>query len=133
LQIHDFNPGTTESGLFWTIAVPESSIDVNFAAGSASFKVDDLDVEDYHDVVNAINDGPSVDATVSWAITWNQVLSRTKIRDVGNQFTGDFIQSVAQTAWVGETDTARFVSDPAGTSINEFSLLARERNGSFFE
>ena len=133
LQIHDFNPGTTESGLFWTIAVPENTIDVNFAAGTASFKVTDLDIEDYHDVVNAINDGPSVDASVSWDINWSEVLGRTKIRDVSNQFGGEFIQCVAQTEWSGETDTATFVSDPAATSINEFSLLARERNGSFFE
>ena len=133
MQIHDFNPGTTESGLFWTIAVPENTVNVNFGAGRASFKVDDLDVEDYHDVVNAINDGPSVDASVSWDIAWSQVLGRTKIRDVENQFAGEFIQCVAQTAWSGETDTATFVSDPAATSVNEFSLLGRERNRSFFE
>ena len=132
MQIHDFNPGITPSGLFWTIAVPENAIDVNFAAGKASFKVSDLDVEDYHDVVNALNDGPSVEASVSWDITWNHVLSRTKIRDVENLFAGEFVQSVAQTAWTGQTATAQFVSDPAGTSVNEFSLLARERNGFFF-
>ena len=132
VQIHDFNPGITASGLFWTIAIPEDAISVNFGAGKASFKVRDLDVEDYHDVVNALNDGPSVEASVSWDITWNHVLSRTKIRDVVNNFAGDFVQSVAQTAWTGKTATAEFVSDPAATSVNEFSLLARERNGSFF-
>lgn len=132
MQIHDFNPGITPSGLFWTIAIPENTIDVNFAAGKASFKVNDLDVEDYHDVVNALNDGPSVEASVSWDITWRHVLSRTKIRDVENQFAGEFVQSIAQTAWSGQTATAQFVSDPAATSHNEFSLLAHERNGFFF-
>lgn len=132
MQIHDFNPGITESGLFWTVAIPESAISVNFAAGKASFRVSNLDVEDYHDVVNALTDGPSVPGTVSWNIQWSHVLGRSKIRDVENQFAGDFVQNVAQTVWSGTTETATFVSDPAGTSVNEFSLLAHERNGAFF-
>ena len=132
MQIHDFNPGITESGLFWTIAVPESSISVNFAAGKASFHVDDLAVEDYHDVVNAVNDGASVDARVSWNIQWAHPMGRTKIRDAGTGFAGDFVQNMAQTAWRGQTESAQFVSDPANTSVNEFSLLAHERNGVFF-
>ena len=132
VQIHDFNPGITESGLFWTVAVPESSISVNFPAGKASFQVDGLDIEDYHDVVNALLDGPSVEASVSWNIQWAHPLGRTKIRDVSTGFAGDFVQNVAQIAWTGQTDSAHFVSDPASTSVNEFSLLAHERNGVFF-
>jgi hypothetical protein len=132
VQIHDFNPGITESGLFWTMAIPENSISVNFAAGKASFRASDIDVEDYHDVVNALTDGPSVPGTVSWDIRWSHAMGRTKIRDVENNFAGDFVQTVAQTAWSAETATARFVSDPAATSLNEFSLLAHERNGDFF-
>lgn len=132
VQIHDFNPGITESGLFWTVAVPESSISVDFAAGKASFQVDNLDVEDYHDVVNALTGGPSVGASVSWNIKWGHPLGRTKIRDANTGFVGDFVQNVAQTAWSGQTASAQFVSDPASASLNEFSLLAHERNGAFF-
>ncbi len=132
MQIHDFNPGIAESGLFWTTAVPENTIAVNFAAGKASFAVSNLQIEDYHDVVNALLDGPSVPATVSWDIQWDHPMGRTKIRDTVNNFAGDFVQNVAQIAWSGATAEASFVSDPAATSNNEFSLLAHERNGSFF-
>ena len=118
--------------MFWTIAMPADSISVNFAAGKASFRASDVDVEDYHDVLNALTDGPSVPATVSWDIQWSHAMGRTKIRDAENNFVGDFVQTVAQTAWSGETATAKFVSDPAATSLNEFSLLAHERNGTFF-
>lgn len=76
--------------------------------------------------------GPEVDAEVSWDIRWSHPLDRTKIRDVQNGFEGDFVQNVAQIAWAGHTDTATFLSDPASTSVNEFSLLAHERNGAFF-
>jgi len=132
VQIHDFNPGITESGLFWTIPISADTIEVNFAAGKASFQVSDVDVEDYHDVVNALMDGPEVDAEVSWNIRWSHPLGRTKIRDIENNFAGDFVQNVAQLAWTGKTDAATFVSHPAETSVNEFSLLAHERNGVFF-
>ena len=132
VQIHDFNPGITESGLFWTIPISENTISVNFGAGKATFQASNVDVDDYHDVVNALMDGPEVDAVVSWDIRWNQPISRTKIRDVQNTFVGDFVQNVAQIGWAGQTDTATYVSDPASTSVNEFSLLAHERNGVFF-
>jgi len=132
MQIHDFNPGITDSGLFWTIPIAEDTISVNFAAGKASFQASDVDVEDYHDVVNALTDGPSVPASVSFDIRWNGVVNRTSVRDVQNQFVGDFLQSPAQISWAGTTATAEFVSDPAATSVNEFSILAHERNGVFF-
>jgi hypothetical protein len=132
VQIHDFNPGITESGLFWTIPIPEDTIKVNFGAGKASFQASDVEVEDYHDVVNALMDGPEVDAEVSWDIRWSHPMGRTKLRNAENGFTGQFAQTVAQIAWAGQTDTATFVSDPAETSVNEFSLLAHERNGIFF-
>ena len=61
MQIHDFNPGITESGLFWTIPISENTISVNFAAGKAAFQASNVDVEDYHDVVNALLDGVEVD------------------------------------------------------------------------
>ena len=59
-------------------------------------------------------------------------MGRTKVRDAQNGFVGDFVQNVAQIGWAGQTDTATFVSDSASTSVNEFSLLAHERNGVFF-
>jgi len=118
--------------LFWTIPIPEKTISVNFGAGTAAFQASNVDVEDYHDVVNALLDGPEVDAEVAWDIRWSEPVTRTKIRDVQNAFEGDFVQNVAHIGWADETETATFVSDPASTSVNEFSLLAHERNGAFF-
>jgi hypothetical protein len=79
--------------LFWTIPISENTISVNFAAGTAVFQASNVDVEDYHDVVNALMDGPEVDAEVSWDIRWSQPTSRTKIRNVQNSFVGDFVQN----------------------------------------
>src|SRR5437588_10887828 len=118
-----------ESGLFWTIPISESTISVNFAAGKASFQASDVDVEDYHDVVNARMDGPEVGAEVSWDIRWSHPMGRAKLRDLKNGFAGGFVQNVAQIAWAGQTDTATFVSDPAASSGSVFSLFAYDSEG----
>ena len=55
-QIHDFNPGS-DNGLFWTVPIPGGAVYANLDRAQAHLIVDDLDVEDYHDVVNAILDG----------------------------------------------------------------------------
>ena len=61
---------------------------MNFAAGTAAFQASNVDVEDYHDVVNALMDGPEVDAEVSWDIRWSHPMGRTNIRDAQNGFVG---------------------------------------------
>ena len=45
-------------------------------------EVGDQDVEDYHDIVNALMDGPSVPATCSFRIDWSGEHSVQQIRDV---------------------------------------------------
>ena len=39
-------------------------------------------------MVNALMDGPEVDAEVSWDIRWSHPMGRTKIRDAQNGFVG---------------------------------------------
>ena len=54
IQIHDFNPGIRQNGLFWTTVVSGDSVNVDLAAGTASVEVRDLPQNDYHDFENAI-------------------------------------------------------------------------------
>ena len=72
-QVHDFNPGIEASGLFWTTPIDRDSVRVDLSVSSASLHVADLEIEDYHDVVNALTDGPSVEATVSFDIGWSGI------------------------------------------------------------
>ncbi len=54
------------------------------------------------------------------------------LRDQVNHFRGRFIEDTATVKFTVEEPGFRFVSDPANTSVNEFSEIGRERNGSFF-
>jgi hypothetical protein len=91
--------------------------------------VADLDVEDYGNVVNALQDGPSVEATVSFDVSWNGVNERVKIRNHTTDFAGEFIRNSATLVWSAEEAGFSFQSDshPAG-----FATIGHERNGSFF-
>lgn len=119
--------------MFWTTAIPNDSVHINFEKGEASLRVSSLDVEDYHDVVNALLDGPSVDAEVSYEINWKGITNRFELHDPVNTFAGKYVNTSATIKWAAlRDDGLSFVSDPASTSFTEFALLGRERNGVFF-
>ena len=91
--------------------------------------VADLAVEDYGNVVNALQDGPSVEATVSFDITWSGVKERVKIRNPSTDFGGEFIRNSATLVWSASESGFSFQSNPLGAG---FATIGHERNGSFF-
>ena len=133
-QIHDFNPGIEEDGRFWTIPISKSTVDVNPGSGAARFHATDVDVEDYHDVINALKDGPSVPASVSFDIRWIPGGGHVKVRDDANDFGGRYVEGKATIEWSGQNEKGEsFQSDPANTSITHFAEVGKERNGAFFQ
>jgi hypothetical protein len=127
-QIHDFNPGIQE-GLFWTAPINRGNVRVNLPEGSASMHVADLDIEDYHDVVNALKDGPSVPATVSFDINWGGGNQRTKIRNPNVGFAGEYLRNSATLVWSASEEGFTFQSNP---DVSGFAEIGHERNGIFF-
>jgi hypothetical protein len=133
-QIHDFNPGIEPDGRFWTTPLPSSSVQVSPGAGTGRFHVTDLDIEDYHDVINALSGGPSVPATVSFDIRWSGGGDRVKVRNSDLDFGGQYVEGKATIEWSGQNANGEsFQSDPANTSITHFAEVGKERNGAFFQ
>jgi len=91
-----------------------------------------LDIRDFHDIVNSLQRGPSVPAEVSFRIRWSGVKARVNVRDTTNQFVGHFIEDTATVNWSSKQEGFKFVSDPAKTSTTVFAEIGRERNGVFF-
>jgi hypothetical protein len=133
-QIHDFNPGILENGLFWVVKIPDSSVSVNVGAGRARMRVTDLEVEDYGDLCNALLDGPSVDADVSFDVVWSDPTGRSQLRNDApdQQFTASLLTTNATVEWSAEIRGFRFESDPANTSTVVYAEVGEERNGVFF-
>ncbi|TMD16850.1 MAG: hypothetical protein E6I96_03485 [Chloroflexi bacterium] len=132
-QVHDFNPGIRESGLFWTQPVAGDSLGVELEAGTASLALDDLDEEDYHDLHNALIDGPSDPASVSFEMRWQAIAKPMNVTDSVHRFTGRFRLCAVQIEWSATAPGFSFVSDPANTTTNVRSVIGRERNGVFFD
>jgi len=131
-QLHDYNPGIASNGLFWTMAVPASAVDVNPGAGRASFTASNMPMPDYGDFVNSILPGPSVPAVVSFDIRWFEIQDRTNRTNTDEGFAGEFVVTKATAEWSSRQDGFEFRSDPAATSVSEHAIVGHERNGVFF-
>jgi hypothetical protein len=138
-QIHDLNPSTFPPlGLFWTIELPEDSVEVEFGKGRASLRGFDVPVFDYGTVINAVfgpPPSPLPTGTVSFKVVWSGPGQRVNIRNTDptyGGFAGEFIRNKAQMEWTATVGEYTFVSDPLATSSSSFAEIGRERNGSFF-
>jgi hypothetical protein len=136
-QIHDFNPGISDApgrshGLFWTQPISEDALDVDLEAGTATLALTDLDEEDYHNLRNALLDGPSDPASISYKMRWTATAPAMNVTDSVHRFTGRFRISTVSIEWSAKTGSFEFVSDPAAKSVNVMSVMGHERNGVFF-
>jgi hypothetical protein len=134
IQVHDFNPGIRHgTGLFWTQPVAGDAVTFNLEHGSATLAADDLDEEDYHNLHNALVDGPSDPSSVSFEMKWTATEAPMNVTDSTHRFTGRYRLAAVQIEWTANTSGFHFASDPAGTTQNVRSVIGRERNGVFFE
>jgi hypothetical protein len=87
-------------------------------------------VEDYFTVGNALVDGPSVEASVSFDLNWSGVDERVKIRNRDTGFAGEYIRNAATLVWSASEAGFSFQSNPHGSG---FATIGHERNGTFFK
>ncbi len=130
-QVHDFDPGL-DNGLFWTVPIDKNSVKVDPGSGRASLVVSDLDMEDYFNVVNALQDGNSNEAAVSFEVHWAPGIKHFKVRDEATGMAGEFIRNTATMAWSAESGGQSFVSGPEESSSSLSAQVGHERNGLFF-
>jgi hypothetical protein len=94
-QVHDFEPGIAPSGLFWTIPIAPSAIDVDPGSGQARLHAANVPVTDYHDFFNAVGGGgpTPLPSHVSFDVRWSGKGGRQEIRDETFGFTGHYVTS----------------------------------------
>jgi len=132
-QIHDYDPGITSSGLFWTIAFPDDSMDGSVEDAEARFKSSDLAIADYGTIINGLfHIAPPASGVVSFDIRWSGATNRGTFTDSGKRFTMDFVQTGAHISWQGRTGNDTFHTT-GGTQRVNFAQIARSRSGVFFD
>ena len=135
--MHDFEPGIAPSGLFWTIPIPSSAIDVSPGSGRAHFHMDNLAVPDWHDFFNAVSPSPNpppVPSHVSFDVRWNGGGHRQKIRDTTFDFAGDFVSGDASIVFSVWNDSSGVTYTSVADGQKTVSAgVGHERNGVFFQ
>lgn len=104
------------------------------SSGRARMTVKNHEIEDYHNLDNALRDGPAAKAQVSFDCQWHDPIATTEVRnDASDQrFTGRFTQTHASLEWSADEKGFSFRSDPASTSAERYAETGIERNGFFF-
>jgi hypothetical protein len=97
----------------------------------ARLDVDGLALFDYFNITNALNDGNSINARVSYSIRWSEDGSPLTIDD-GANFHFDGRQTKGFISWSAHEAGFSFKSDPASTTVTNFALVGKERNGVFY-
>jgi hypothetical protein len=133
-QVHDFNPGVTQNGLFWTTVVSSDSVEVDLATGSATLQVSDIQQKDFFDFENAIlgNGATPRQGRVSFRVEWTASGPAADFDNAAQQFRGSFSPAVAQMEWSGRSGDYEFESAPLAESITIAGQLGEESNGSFY-
>ena len=142
-QIHDYSPGIGPKGLFWIIAVPDDSVEIDLGGGRASLRLANIAVTDAHDLANSLTKGRGfpnppippiapVPAIVSFDIEWFNVLSQAHVTNEAQNFTGEFLETMATISWSAHEKGFDFFSEPPNPVRNVYSVICHERNGVFF-
>jgi hypothetical protein len=133
-QIHDFNPGIEQSGLFWTAILPAGDVQVDLAAGTATLEAEDLHMKDYGDFENAITGyaGSPVPSVVSFKVQWTATGGVNNRNNPAQKFRGDFRDALAQMEYKIRTVDFDIESAPLADSTTLAAEFGVESNGSFY-
>lgn len=133
-QIHDFNPGNTQSGLFWTIVIESESVRVDLGAGTALYELRDAHPKDYITFENAIlGNGPSPrPAVVSFKVQWTAIGPEQNFDNPAQKYRATMRNASAQMEWSARSDDYEFQSAPLASSTTDAAQLGQESNGSFY-
>jgi len=103
-QVHDWEPGIADSGLFWTIPISPGSIKADPARGWARFRVEALKIGDYHDFFNAVNGGTPIPSRVSFDAVWEGGGSAVDLRNETFRFEGHYVPGPARIDFIASND-----------------------------
>jgi hypothetical protein len=140
-QVHDWEPGIADSGLFWTIPISPGSIKADPSSGRARFRVEALKIGDYHDFFNAVSGGTPIPSRVSFDAVWEGGGSAVDLRNETFTFAGHYVPGPARIHFAASADgsgvTYRSVAEGQYNPTLEQggageAAVGTERNGRYF-
>jgi hypothetical protein len=128
----------------WTVPIDDKDVAVQFAAGKAEMRVDNLAVPDYGTKKNSL--GPNWQTafdpgTVSFDVVWSGPITRrvsVPNGTLGDHYAGEYVENQVAVTWSGTNLTTgfSFTANPGTLATSSFdggfAELGHERNGTFF-
>ena len=130
-QVHDYNPGIAENGLFWTIPFPDEGAWIDLAAGKAEMHALSLEIPDTYTFTNAFARGAQEMARVSFDVWWHSPKGTEHIRNDEQGFAATLLDVESSISFSAESETFAFVSDPPEKSQALYARIGYEANGVF--
>ena len=145
---HSYDPGISPALLFWTIPIPEDSVEVDLSAATAVLKLENVckvfDAFTVASSLNTLHPLGLVSALVrSLRIQWSGFTKLWTFNN-GSTFRGSFVQNVEAPIEVTVTTPAtkppftpspqngfEFTSDPK-TTVTNWAQIGQEANGAFY-
>ena len=114
--------------------MPIDAHDVDVNHNEARLRVKNLEIEDYGNFDNALNDTNEEEGEASFDVHWHRRFETLKIRNPApdQMVLGDFTRTLATVKWSGKVEGFEFRSDP-GSEIIQRAEIGSERNGVFFK
>ena len=136
-QVHDWEPGIRENGLFWTIPIAPGMVDADVTTGRAILRGQQVKVTDYHDFFNAVGGGgpTPVAARVDYEVRWHGGGDTVNVDDADFDFAGNYVTGLATISFTAQNEHGDVVyrSDSGGQYNLEgvSPAVGVERNGVF--
>ena len=110
--------------------MPSGSVTVDGLSGSASMSRQDLELQDYFTIENALFGGtPPVPATLSFVVEWAGATGNGAVDDAANDFALHFVTTGATMDWAVDSGGATYTS--TGVTGAPFAIIGKEQNGVF--
>jgi hypothetical protein len=131
-QTHDYNPGITDDGLFWTLLIAGES--ATRSERRADLCIRDQFIPDMHTFENAVVRGPMDPATIAIDCAWEATSGKVeRDRNEEQQYVFSFREAMGRVHWraTGPSGNLRSImtGEPQETLYGAFGS---ERNGVFF-
>jgi hypothetical protein len=130
-QVHDYNPGIAENGLFWTIPFPEEGAWIDLASGKAEMHALSLEIPDTYTFFNAAARGPQEMAQVSFDVWWHSPSATEQVRNDEQGFAATLLEVESAISFSAESENFAFISDPPDKSQALYARIGFEANGAF--
>jgi hypothetical protein len=132
-QVHDFNPGVTPRGLFWTTEVSPQSVRARPDGTRAVMDITEIQQKDHFTFENAIlgHERPLV-GRVSFKVRWDADGPVQSVDNPVQRYRGEVRPAIARMEWSGRTRDYVFRSAPLADSTTDAAQLGFESNGSFY-